>query len=349
VVRLDKEEINMFSLNKTLCILGIGLTLINVSCSKKETAAENKAETQVVAKVNDDEISIHQVNYQLGRLTQNNKTPLTEDQTKQAAKQVLARLVDQELLKQEAAAAKLDRDPRVLQILEASKNEILAQAYLEQVMQKAEKPTDVEIDAFYNEHPELFEMRRVFRIQELAVDVSKDKYVEIEENLKSIKGINEIANWLKSKNYPFNANSNVRAAEQLPLELLKRLQPLKDGEFAVLATDRSLNIVLIAASQSESISRDKAKPIIEQYFLNQNKTNLAKKTLAELNKKAKVEFVGTFSDMKKEDLASSKQITESEKLPITAGIKSSSETKSEQPPTKSMGSKSNIDKGLAGL
>jgi EpsD family peptidyl-prolyl cis-trans isomerase len=257
--------------NKWLLSLMIVSALTMASCGKKDQAEASKAETQVVAKVNNDEISIHQINYQLSRLAQNSKKQLSEAQSKEAARQILTRLVDQQLLKQQAVEAKLDRDPRVLQIIETSKNEILAQAYLEQLLSKADKPTTAQIDSFYKENPALFENRRVFRLQELAVKVDKEKYPEIEEKVKTLKNINEIAAWLKAQNYQFNANSNVQAAEQLPLSFLKQIQPLKDGEFVVVQTAQSVNIVLIAASQSMPIARDKATPIIEQYFLNQNK------------------------------------------------------------------------------
>ncbi|MES2579535.1 MAG: EpsD family peptidyl-prolyl cis-trans isomerase [Pseudomonadota bacterium] len=346
--------------NKWLLSLVIISAMATVSCGKKDQAESGKAETQVVAKVNNDEISIHQINFQLGRLTQSNPKPLSEAQSKEAAKQILARLVDQQLLKQQAIEAKLDRDPRVLQIIETSKNEILAQAYLEQLLAKAAKPTAAQVDTFYKENPALFENRRVFRLQELAVTVGKEKYAEIEENVKKLKNINEIAAWLKAQSYPFNANSNVRAAEQLPLEFLKQLQPLKDGELIVAKTAQSISIVHIVASQSVPIARDKATPIIEQYFLNQNKSALAKKEMAALNEKAKIEYVGAFADMKKDPTATTAAIKKSDtpqptavnsSEPVNAGIEKLQPVAkpTDSPTAKSDTAQTNMDKGLAGF
>lgn len=164
----------------------------STACGKKKDSEPVKAESQVVAKVNGDEILIHQVNFQLARLGQ-----LNEAQSKLAAKQILSKLVEQQLLKKQAIETKLDRDPTVLLAIEASKDEILSQAYLEQLMLKANKPSASEIDSFYKSHPELFENRHVFRLQELVIEVNKDKFAEVQNNLKAIKGINEIATWLK--------------------------------------------------------------------------------------------------------------------------------------------------------
>lgn len=329
-------NINALNINKTsiyiFVILSTMLTL--AACGKKEGAAEKASETQVVAKVNGDEISIHQINFQLSRMGQ-----LSEVQSKQAAKEILARLIDQQLLKQKALEAKLDRDPNVLQALETSKSQILAQAYLEQQMAKVTKPIATEISEFYNTHPELFENRRIFKLQELAVEVSKDKYVEIEEAVKSKKTITEMAVWLKSKDYKFAANSNVRNAEQIPLELLKKLQPLKDGDAVAITNEKSINLVYIAASQSQPIAKDKATPVIEQYFLNQSKNAVAKKEMDALKKNAKVEYVGAFADMK-DALKTSKQVPEplaESKKPVAADVKADEKTQS------------HLDKGLAGF
>jgi EpsD family peptidyl-prolyl cis-trans isomerase len=329
-------------INQFLFLLLIGSSVVLTSCGKKVEAAGKKSDTQVVAIVNGDEITIHQVNFQLQRMGQMN-----EAQGKLAAKQVLARLIEMQLLKQQAIEKKLDRDPTVLQAMESSKDQMLAQAYLEKLMISAPKPSTSEIDTFYNEHPELFENRRVFRLQELVVSIDKDKFADAETSLKAIKGINEIATWLKDKNLPFTINSNVKAAEQLPLELLKKLQVLKDGELLIVATANGLNVVHIAASQTVPITRAKATLVIEQYFFNQNKTSLAKKEMIALNEKAKIEFVGAYKDMKKSELTQPKAVkpaleqakVESEKPSPTASKKTE----------KQNANAASIEKGLSGL
>ena len=309
-----------------LPVLFMSLTL--VACGDKGDA--KKSDTQVVAKVNGDEISIHQVNLQLGRAGK-----MDEAQSKAVSQQIVSKLVDQQLLKQKALEDKLDRDPRVLQIIEASKSEILAQAYLEKVSSKAKKPSAAEIDTFYTEHPELFEKRRIFRLQELVVQAAPEKFAEIEAGVKDIKNINEVALWLKEHQFQFTPNSNVRTAEQLPGNLLKVLQPLADGEMFLLKTDRSLNVVHLAASQSQPVARDKATPIIEQYFLNLNKTNLITEEVKGLKDKAKIEYVGAFAEM-------AKLPTTQEKPTATAPVEAEDKANKGKTP-------STIDKGLSGL
>ena len=115
--------------------------------------------------------------------------------------------------------------------------------------------------------------------------------------MKTVSSISGIANWLKQKDYKYSVSGNMRAAEQLPLELLPRLQRMKDGEIIVVPKQNSINIVVMAGSQEQPLTMEKATPLIEQYFLNQRKSEIAKQQAATLRKEAKIEFLGDFADM----------------------------------------------------
>lgn len=259
------------------------------ACGHKQN--DSHADSQVVAKVNDAEISIHQLNFQLGRMGQ-----MDEKRAKDAAPELLKRMVNQELMKQEAVKAQLDRDPRVLQAIEATKTEILAQAFLERELAKATKPAAKEIDAFYQAHPELFSERRLYKLQEIAVVTSSPTDADkISSGLQGVSDINQVAQWLKANGYTFNANTNVRAAEQLPLNLLAKLYKLKDGEYVVVNSEKSVNIVHIGGSESKPVSREQATPLIEQFYLNQARTTLAQTLIENQTKSAKVEYYGEFA------------------------------------------------------
>jgi EpsD family peptidyl-prolyl cis-trans isomerase len=319
------------------------LCLVLSACGDK--GADHKSSTQVVAKVNGDEISVHQVNLLMSRAGK-----VTEEQSKEIQKKIVAKLVDQQLLTQEAEKAKLDRDPQILQIIEASKADILAQAYIERVAAKAQKPSNAEIDAFYNEHTELFSKRRIFRLQELVVNAASDKLEAIQTSIKDLKGINEVATWLKDNNYAFNVNSNVKPAEQLSGNMLKILQPLQDGKFIVVNTGSGLSVVNLAASQEQPIARDKAEPIIQQYFLNKNKQELVKKELDALRTKASIEYLGEFTSMKAATEEKPLAKDASQMLEKNSSESKASKTeKTEESSKKPAEEQSTIDKGLSGL
>ena len=107
--------------------------------------------------MNKEEITVHQINFVLAQ-----QRALAPEQAASASRQVLERLIDQELALQKAADQKIDRDPRVVQQLEAARREIIARAYLEKIAAGAPKPTPQEIKAYYDAHPALFSDRRVY-------------------------------------------------------------------------------------------------------------------------------------------------------------------------------------------
>ena len=120
----------------TLLIPSVALGI--AACGSKETEKPKPA-TQIAAKVNSGEISVHQLNYVLTR------TPgagaASAETAPKIRRDVLNRLIDQELAVEKAIEKKLDRSPDVLLALENARREILARAYVEQVTAAAPKPT----------------------------------------------------------------------------------------------------------------------------------------------------------------------------------------------------------------
>jgi len=274
-----------------LSALALSLTLALNGCGDKKEGEEKKA-TQVAAKVGSDEITVHQLNFELAKLGGN----LTPDQAKQAANQVLRGLVDQQLLMQKAIADKLDRDPKVVQALEAARRQVLAQAYVEKLTAGAAKPSEAEIKAYYDKHPELFSERRIYRLLELSVQVTPESAAQVSEKLAGVRNLNEFVEWLKANNIPARGAQSVKAAEQLPLEMLPRLHALKDGQALTLSGNNTLNIVYLAGSQTQPVNLQQATPMIERYLLNAKKRELAEAELKRLRDATKVEYLGEYSE-----------------------------------------------------
>jgi EpsD family peptidyl-prolyl cis-trans isomerase len=251
---------------------------------------DEKKATQVAAKVNKDEITVHQVNQNLPRL--NNPT---EAQAKVVSKQVLDRLVDQQLFIQKAVDQKLDRDPQTMTAIENAKREILARAYIERVMANAGKPSPDQVKKFYAEHPELFSERRIFRLQEITMRLTPEQAAKVREALPGMKSLQDVANYAKANNIPANANNVVRAAEQLPMEFAARVSKMKDGEIVAVPGRGGMAVVQVVQSQSQPLDETKATPFIEQFLQNKARMEVAQTELKGLREAAKIEYVGEFA------------------------------------------------------
>ena len=146
-----------------LAIIFLAPALGLVACSSKDV---EKPASQIAAKVNSGEISVHQINYLLTRAGAGANAP---EMAPKLRREILDRLVDQELAVEQAVAKKLDRSPDVLMAIENARREILARSYIEQITAPIAKPTIDEAKKYYTDHPQLFAERRVYNIQEIVV------------------------------------------------------------------------------------------------------------------------------------------------------------------------------------
>lgn len=251
---------------------------------------KDKPATQTAARVNKEEITVHQINHMLQQ-----QRGLRPEQTDAVSAQVLERLIDQELALQKAQELKLDRDARVVQQIEATRREIIARAYAEKVSEAAAKPTPEDVKKYYDSKPALFSERRIYNLQEIVVEAKADQLDVIKGKLQEAKNIAEFVEFLKAGSFKFAGNQAVRPAEQLPLSMLDTIAKLKDGQAMVLPSPNGAQVVFLAGSRSEPVSAEKARPVIEQYLLNDARRKLVDADLKSLRATAKVEYLGKYA------------------------------------------------------
>lgn len=246
--------------------------------------------TQTAAKVNKEEITVHQINLLLQR-----QPGLSEKQADALSRQLLERLIDQELSVQKAQDLKLDRDPRVVQQVEAAKREILARAYAERIGESVSKPSADEIAKFYDEKPALFKERRVYSLQEMSIEAAPDQFEGLRQRLQGSRNLSEFADYLRGAGIRFNVNEAVRPAEQLPLNSLDTIARMKDGDTAVQVTPNGLQLLHLATSRLNPVDEVTARPAVEAFLINQRKAEAIQKDLKGLRETGKIEYLGKFA------------------------------------------------------
>lgn len=272
----------------TAVTLAAALVLVLSGCGEKKD--KDKPASQTAAKVNKEEVTVHQINYVLQQ-----QRGLAPEQAASASKQVLERLIDQELALQKSQDQKLDRDPRVVQQLEAARREIIARAYAEKIAAGAPKPSPAEIKAYYDTHPALFKERRVYNLQELAIQAKPEQVAEIQGKLTAAKDLPDFVNYLKASDIKFGANQAMRAAEQLPLNTVDKFAQMKDGQTIFTATPTGAQVIVLAGSRSQPVDEARASPAIEQFLWNERKRKVVEDDLKAMRSAGKVEYVGEYA------------------------------------------------------
>lgn len=266
--------------------LAVGLALTGCSDTKNKDKA-----SQTAAKVNKEEITVHQINFMLQQ-----QRGLKPEQAEAAGRQILERLIDQELAIQKADELKLDRDPRVVQQLEAAKREIVARAYVERMGEGVAKPTPEEIQKYYDDKPALFKERRIYSIQEIGIEARPEQVDGLRTQLQSAKSANDFIEYLKANDYRFSGNQAVRAAEQLPMNMLEGFAKMKDGQTMLVPTPNGAQVIVLAGSRMAPVAAEQAKPAIEQFLLNERKRDIVQKDMKDMRTAAKIEYIGKFAE-----------------------------------------------------
>jgi EpsD family peptidyl-prolyl cis-trans isomerase len=263
------------------------MLVLSTGCGERKTP---HGESPAAARVNQQEIKLDQINFLLQR-----QPGLRPEQLDAASRRILERLIEQELAMQKALDLKLDQTPGVVQQVEAARREIVARAYVEHVGESAAKPTAQEIQQYYDDKPALFKERRIYSLQELAIEARPEQIEALRNKLAAAKNIAEFIDYLKAGEFRFSGNQAVRAAEQLPLASLDTIAKLKDGQSLFNGSATGAQVLVLAGSRSQPISLEQAKAPIENFLLNERKRKLVEDEIKSLRSKAKIEYAGKFA------------------------------------------------------
>jgi EpsD family peptidyl-prolyl cis-trans isomerase len=280
-MRKDRKTFNMLKL--LLLMLYVALA---VGCGKKDEAAK----TQVAARVNAEEITVHQINAILAR-----SPGITAENSERAKREILDRLIEQYLAKQQAVEKKLDRSPAVVQAIETARTEILARSYLEQVNRALPAPTEDEVRKYYSANPELFADRKIFVLEEVSVPSANGFADALREQVSKARALDDIIAWLKSRNIGFAVNRGVRGAEQIPLDLLPKIQKIEQGGIQLFEVPGGhFQIIRVVATKPAPVDQTAATPRIQQFLFNQRAIEASAKELKRMKAGATIEYVGEF-------------------------------------------------------
>lgn len=243
------------------------------------------------ARVDGAEITQQQIDFVLHQ--QRNLRP---EQAEAASRQLLERLIDQQVALKKAESEGLEKEARVQQQLEAARREILARAWADKLAEAAPKPTPAEISQYYADKPALFSQRRVYNLQELMVEVRPDLLPVLKQKLDAAKNVGEFVEFLKGNDFRFNGTQAVRNAEQLPAGSLESIARMKDGDMFMQPAPGGVQVIALLGSREQPVTEAQARPTIEQLIAAERKRKLVEEQVKAARAAAKVEYLGKFAE-----------------------------------------------------
>lgn len=258
------------------------LSLVLSACEQPVTPAMDA----VAAKVGGEVISEAELERAVARLDKLNGAEST-----QARGRMLEALIDQRLVSNAAKKTKLDKTPDVALAMQQAQRQVLAEAYMEQLFKNLAQPAATEIQDFYTRHPELFEQRKVYRVQELELQLDPARVAEVEAQLKQSHDLANFAEWLSGQGIESKVGAVVRPAEQIPATMLAQLANMKDGQVIVVPTgDKRVSVLQLQGSQFQPVTREQAEVAIKRILLGEKRKILLQAEIKKLRANSKIEY-----------------------------------------------------------
>lgn len=260
--------------------------LVAAGCSPARDAGPP---SQVVARVNGSDITVHQVQAVLQRQQRPAGAPET------AARRTLEGLVEQELAAQAARAEGLDKDPEVLQMLEVARREVLARAYQDRLAAHAPGTTSDEIDRFYDSQPALFARRRLYVLHEFQFDAAEAELERVMAVAKSARNERELGDRFGAAGLRFRERVFAQAAEDLPAGLLAQLADAEVGQTVVVPQAQLVRVVHVLHATLAPVDRRTASNVVAAYLRAERRRAEVHRGMQTLRDVAKIEFQGNFA------------------------------------------------------
>lgn len=257
------------------------------ACEQPATTAKDS----IAATVDGDAISEVELGRAVARLGKLNAT-----ESAQARGRVLEALIDQHLVSHAAKEARLDQAPEVALAMQQAQRQVLVEAYMERLFKDMAQPADTEIQDYYDRHPELFAQRKVYRVQELELQLASARVAEVEAQLKQSRTLAEFADWLRAQGIDGKTGVAVKPAEQISAPMLAQLINMKDGQVVVVPMgENRVSVLQLQGSQAQPVTLEQARAAIERVVLGEKRKTLLEAEIGKLRASGKVEYASGFA------------------------------------------------------
>ncbi|MCI1004741.1 EpsD family peptidyl-prolyl cis-trans isomerase [Herbaspirillum sp. C7C8] len=274
-MKIGKEAVRRHHPMATKALVSAMLLLTLVACGEKKSASSS----QVVANVDGQEITIHQVNNELAKTGGS-----------QVTKQLLEGLVARQLLVNAAKKDKLDTDPAVLADMERARNLVLAQSYVASKVKAPTRPLDQDVEDLYRKNPDWFAQRKQYEFAQLII-AGSNLTPELNRLMDQPgKRLEDIASWLDSHHIQYARQQVVKTSADLPPQMNASLKTMERGTLFVVIEGQTAILTSLQDVKSAPLSLAVATPQIQQYLVAQRQNQASEQLVERLRKDAKVEY-----------------------------------------------------------
>jgi len=274
---------------KKLLVLAAVLGVALVACSQKKDVGQ-KAASPAAMKINGEVITAADLQRQL------EESGMPPDSRNGITGKTMKVMINKELLRQAAIKEKLDADDKVRASIASTNRMILADANMQKQMAAIGKPTEAEVSAYFNQHPEFFAERKVYDLQEVAIKGASASEAAIKAKLASGVKLNDFLHWLDQQKIAHDAQQLSASSDRMRDDVVKKLKDARVGQAIIVDDTNQLVVVFMNSAQPQPVSLVDASPLIMKRLFNQKVGEGMENTLKKLHDQAKIEYVPPFTE-----------------------------------------------------
>ena len=258
------------------------------ACMVILAACNNKAEGQTVAVVNGEEITLSELNFELGLAN----IPAGTDKAT-ARSQVLQAMIDRRLVAIQAQQEGVDTTPDFISRKRRGEEDLLISMLSAQRLKSVATPSARDTDAFIASHPAVFAKRELWDLAQIQFQPPADAAVQAEiDKTSSLPALLAV---LQKHGITVAQQKNRLDTAIVPGELFQKISAIPDGEpFIVRIGDRAIASVIIAR-EAKPILGDQARPVAANIMRKEQGAKDMANRVSSLRKAAKIEYQKGFA------------------------------------------------------
>ncbi|OYW45965.1 MAG: hypothetical protein B7Z08_00310 [Sphingomonadales bacterium 32-68-7] len=216
-------------------------------------ACDREPEGQVVAVVNGEEITLQQVNTELG----NTQLPEGEEQNR-VRSMALDNVVNRRLLAGLAREEQIDSSPEFIIRRQQQEETLLTQMLTQKIARTIKQPTPAEVDKFIADNPQIFARRTVMAVDQIRFQTpARNDYIAA---LRGAKTMPEVVAALNRLGIRFERGNVPIDSANVPLDMFNQIMAVGTREPFVVPSPGGVSVSQIMATRPAPVTGDQARP-----------------------------------------------------------------------------------------
>lgn len=268
--------------NRWELIGGCALAMLALSGCKREATG------QVAAVVNGDEITLAEVNQEIGAGQPEGKVD------KQAIQRAaLQKIIDRRLVAQVARDDGIDKQPEYLARQRQADEMLLIQMFGQKLSRAARMPDAAAIDKYIADNPTMFGERTVYKLDRIQFPMPRDP-----ASLQAIKddhSMDAVAARLTSMGIKFDRSPGGIDSAQFPPAVLAHIKALPPGEPFAVPAGNTVVVAVVTGTEPHPLVGADARPVALDRLRLQNLETTMGERLKTARASAKIDYQQGFT------------------------------------------------------